>query len=56
MDQGKEPVFTKESKIISTKQNDFGGPQPPPDLQVWALLARLLVFVAIIFIAAGFLD
>lgn len=56
IDQAKEPIFSKQSKISSTRAEDFIGPQDPSATQVWAMLARLLVFIAIIFISAGFLD
>ena len=52
----KEPIPDNAPKITSTQTNDFSGALPRPDIKVWQLLANLLIFVAIILVAAGFLD
>lgn len=52
----KEPIPGKEAKIASTKPTNFLGPMDRPDIKVWQVVLYLLIFVAIILVAAGFLD
>jgi len=52
----KEPIPGKEAKIASTQPTPFLGALSPPDIKVWQLIAYLLIFIAIILVAAGFLD
>lgn len=52
----KEALPGKEAKISSTQPTNFLGPMANPDIKVWQLLLYLLIFVAIILVAAGFLD
>lgn len=52
----KEPIPGKEVKISSTQPTDFPGAMTKPDIKVWQLVLYLLIFIAIILLAAGFLD
>ena len=52
----KEPIPGKEAKIASTQPTEFLGPMARPDIKVWQMMTYLLIFIAIILVAAGFLD